>query len=56
MVDDGKWIGGKKYALPFSSLAHRAPGNKGGHLVLDLVEHDLVAAPTPEDLLDPART
>ncbi|MCA0963335.1 PRC-barrel domain-containing protein [Salipiger bermudensis] len=56
VVDDGKWIGGKKYALPFSSLAHRAPGNKGGHLVLDLAEHDLVAAPAPEDLLDPARS
>ena len=55
VVDDGKFFGGKSYALPFSALAHRAPGAKGGHLVLDLAEHDLVAAPSPDDLLQPAR-
>lgn len=52
VVDNGKLFGNHKYALPFSSLAHRAPGSKGGHLVLDLAEHELTGAPTPDDLLE----
>lgn len=56
VVDNGKLFGNRKYALPFSSLAHRAPGAKGGHLVLDLAEHDLTGAPEPSDLLQPEQT
>jgi|MDTG01.4.fsa_nt_gb hypothetical protein len=53
VVENAGLFSRKRHALPFTSFAHRAPGAKGGHIVLDLTEVDYENAPSPEDLLDP---
>ncbi|MDO6585611.1 PRC-barrel domain-containing protein [Salipiger sp. 1_MG-2023] len=50
IVAHGGFFSQDRRALPFSSLSHRAPGAKGGHLVLDLPASEMETAPTPDHL------
>ncbi|GGG77958.1 hypothetical protein GCM10011415_28630 [Salipiger pallidus] len=54
VIDNGKFFGRERRVLPFSALAHRAPGDKGGHLVLDVTTAEYEEAPTLEDHTQPA--
>ena len=54
VIDNGKFFGRERRVLPFSALAHRAPGDKGGHLVLDVTTAEYEEAPTIEDHNQPA--
>ncbi|APZ54006.1 PRC-barrel domain-containing protein [Salipiger abyssi] len=54
IVDNGKFFGHQQRALPFTALAHRAPGAKGGHLVLDLSQAEVEAAPEAQTVISDA--
>ncbi|KAB2542454.1 photosystem reaction center subunit H [Salipiger aestuarii] len=51
VIGRGGFFSSRRHAVPFSALSYRAPGAKGGHLVLDLPASALDAAPAPDSLL-----
>ena len=51
VVGRGGFFSHSRHALPFGALSHRAPGAKGGHLVLGAPASDLESAPSPDTLM-----